>query len=219
MLYKNILKKMIAIIVILTITVVIIDWHVKNYASQHILQNDAHIDEPVAIVLGAFVHPDGRLCDMLEDRVRTAVELYQRGKVKKLLMTGDHGQLNYDEVNHMRQYAEKMGVPPEDIFMDHAGFSTYDSMYRAREIFCVNSAVIVTQQFHLPRAIYIARTMGIDAKGLVADKRPYYGIQYNEMREILARNKDFINVHVVKAQPKYLGEVLPIYGDGRITHD
>jgi SanA protein len=217
--YKNIFKKIIGLVLILLMLMLIVNWYVKKSTNKHIITDVGDNDVQVAMVLGAYVHPDGRLCDMLEDRVKTAVELYQSGQVKKILMTGDHGQISYDEVNSMRLYAEKMGIPPEDIFMDHAGFSTYDSMYRARDIFCVNSTIIVTQQFHLPRAIYIARKMGIDAKGIKADKRAYYGIEYNEMREMAARNKDFINTNILKPQPKFLGEVLSITGDGRVTHD
>ena len=217
--YRKIFKKIIGLALVTLMLMLIVNWHVKTSAEQHMILSNSNNDMPVAIILGAYVHPNGQLCDMLEDRVRTGVKLYQSGQVKKLLMTGDHGQISYDEVNSMRQYAEKMGVPPEDIFMDHAGFSTYDSMYRARDIFCVDSAIIVTQEFHLSRAIYIAQGMGIDAKGIKADLRPYYGIEYNEMREVLARNKDFINTNILKPQPKFLGEVLSITGDGRITHD
>ena len=156
---------------------------------------------------------------MLKDRVKTAVELYNSGKVSKLLMTGDNGRDDYDEVNYMRKYAESLGVPTEDIFMDHAGFNTYDSMYRARDVFNVESALIVTQEFHLSRALYIARSMGLDVKGVVADKHVYRGLVYNEAREILARNKAFLNVSVIKPKPKFLGPTIPITGDGRATHD
>ena len=196
-----------------------VDRHIFVKGSEYIVSPQACGDAQVAIVLGAYVFPDGRLCDMLADRVKTAVELYNNGYANKILMTGDNGKEDYDEVNYMRLYAESLGVPTEDIFMDHAGFSTYDSMYRARDIFQVNSAIIVTQEFHLPRATYTARTMGIDAVGVVADKRPYTGIQFNESREILARLKAFGQIHVVRSKPRFLGEVLSIDGDGRVTHD
>ncbi|ADG81879.1 protein of unknown function DUF218 [Thermincola potens JR] len=173
----------------------------------------------VAIVLGAKVYPNGGVSTVLADRLNTGVELYKAGKVKKILLTGDHGQTNYDEVNTMREFMLRKGIPAEDIFMDHAGFSTYDSMYRARDVFRVKDAVVVTQQFHLPRALYIARTMGIEATGLIADKRTYTGARYLEFREALARVKALLQLHVFKSKPKYLGPAIPISGDGRVTCD
>ncbi|MBM7855150.1 SanA protein [Desulfohalotomaculum tongense] len=219
MVLKGILKKLIFLVIISIILVLIIDWHVKKIGGNNIISHDDDYKAQAAIVLGAYVSPEGILCDMLKDRVQTAVELYKSGKVEKILMTGDHSKTSYDEVNHMRKYAEQLGVPTKDIFMDHAGLSTYDSMYRARDIFCVKSAVVVTQKFHLPRAVYIANSMGINAKGVIADKHIYRGADYYEIREILARNKDFINVTLLKPKPKFLGPTLSITGDGRITHD
>jgi SanA protein len=172
-----------------------------------------------AIVLGAYVNPDGTLCGMLEDRVITAVELYRKGRVEKLLMTGDHGDKSYDEVNNMRKYAEGLGVPTEDIFMDHAGFNTYESMYRAREVFKVSSAIVVTQSFHLERSVYNARKKGINAYGVAADRAAYRHMEYNQMRELPARAKDFILSTITKPRPTFLGEAIPIDGDGRATHD
>jgi len=171
-----------------------------------------------AIVLGAYVSPDGRLCDMLKDRMDAAVELYWEGKVQKLLLTGDHGRRSYDEVNHMRRYAESRGVPAEDIFLDHAGFNTYDSMYRAKSIFRVDSAVVITQDFHLPRALFIARSLGLNAVGVAADKYRYVGVEQYYLREIPARAKDFCCV-LAGVEPCFLGKVIPITGDARVTHD
>lgn len=171
-----------------------------------------------AIVLGALVFPDGRVSDMVADRLETAYELYHAGTVQKILITGDHGQADYDEVNTMRRYLEKKGVPSEDIFMDHAGFDTYDSMYRARDVFQVRQAVVVTQRFHLPRAVYIARSLGLQAQGVVADKHVYYRAWYYDVRELAARVKAFGEVTVGR-KPVFLGPVIPITGDGRATHD
>jgi SanA protein len=170
------------------------------------------------IVLGALVFPDGRVSDMVADRLETAYGLYAAGKAKKILVTGDHGTLDYDEVNTMRRYLERKGVPTEDIFMDHAGFDTYNSMYRARDVFQVHSAIIVTQRFHLPRAVYIARKLGLDVQGVAADRQAYVGAGYYEVRELGARLKAFGEV-VSGKQPVYLGPVIPITGDGRATHD
>lgn len=212
-------KRLIFVNMLCLVALMIINQHIKNIGKHNMLTPTDAFHAQAAMVLGAYVSPEGDLCDMLRDRVETAVDLYKKGRVDKLLMTGDHGRAAYDEVNHMRRYAEELGVPAEDIFMDHAGFSTYDSMYRSRDVFHVESAIIVTQNFHLPRAIYIARILGIDAKGFSADRRLYQGVEYNEFREVLARNKDFINVQVIQSRPKFLGTVISITGDGRQTRD
>ena len=174
-----------------------------------------------AIVLGALVISEGVPCDMLYDRIKTAVELYKAGKVQKLLMTGDHGREDYDEVNTMRLIAIKEGVPSEDIFMDHAGFSTYESMARAKKIFRIESAIVVTQQFHLTRSVYIARKMGLEATGVPADRRTYlaYYLKPSQAREIPARVKDFCFVNFLKPNPSYKGKPIPITGSATLTHD
>jgi SanA protein len=172
----------------------------------------------VAIVLGAKVYSDGRMSDMLADRAQTAVVLYQQKKVNKILVSGDHSRQDYDEVNTVKRYLLAAGIPAEDIFLDHAGFDTYDSMYRAVHIFHVSSAIVVSQHFHLPRAVYLARALGIDAVGVNADKRSYRGIFYNYIREIPARVKALINV-MCKVKPKYLGPTIPITGDSVLSWD
>lgn len=133
-------------------------------------------------------------------------------------MSGDHGRNNYDEVNVMKQYAIDQGVPSSDIFMDHAGFSTYDSIYRAKEIFNADKVIIVTQEYHLYRALYIANKLGLEAYGVRANPKQYSVQLFRELREILARNKDFIKT-IYKPKPTYLGEVIPVSGDGNITND
>jgi SanA protein len=173
----------------------------------------------VAVVLGALVFRDGRLSYVLADRVDTAIDLYRKKKVDKILLTGDHGRVSYDEVNAMRRYALKHGIPPEDVFMDHAGFSTYESMFRARDVFRVKSAIIVTQRFHLARSVYTARALGIDAMGVEADRHIYIHPLLNNAREILARTKAFIDVNITHPNPKFLGPQIPITGDGRLTND
>jgi SanA protein len=175
-------------------------------------------DAPVAIVMGAMVFADGSMADMTRDRVQTAVALYQQGKAGKLLFSGDHGRRAYDEVNAMRRAALAAGVPPEDIFLDHAGFSTYETMYRARQVFGVTRALVVTQNFHLPRAIYLARKMGIDAIGVTADLSRYRHAWRQGLREYAASCKAFWQV-LVGAQPRFLGPPIPIAGDGRVTWD
>jgi len=171
-----------------------------------------------ALILGAKVHGGGRLSHMLEDRVLTGLELYRLGKVKKLLLSGDHGQQAYDEVNAMRDYLLKQGVPAQDIFMDHAGFDTYSSMYRARDVFQVRDVIVVTQAFHLPRAVFLARSLGLEASGLAADRRTYTQVSRLKaaVREPLARVKSFAEA-LLRVKPKYLGDAIPITGDGRQT--
>ncbi len=155
---------------------------------------------------------------MLEDRLLEGIKLYQNNISDKIIMSGDHGRKEYDEVNVMKNYAIQRGVPSENIFMDHAGFSTYESIYRARDIFKARKVVIVTQKYHLYRALYIANQLGIEAYGVGEDPRQYVGKTYREMREILARNKDFIKC-IFKPEPTYLGETIPVNGNGDITND
>jgi SanA protein len=155
---------------------------------------------------------------MLEDRLITGTALYEKGLSNRLLMSGDHGKDDYDEVNVMKKFAIDRGIPSSHVFMDHAGFSTYDSLYRARDIFLVKKAVIVTQEYHLYRALYVAKGLGIDAIGVSSDLRPYAGQEYRDLREILARVKDFIYV-ILQPQPTFLGETIPVQGDGDATND
>jgi vancomycin permeability regulator SanA len=172
-----------------------------------------------ALVPGALVYGDGRLSWVLQDRVDYAIALYDAGKVKKLLLTGDHGQKDYDEVNAMKDYAVAQGVPQDDIFLDHAGFSTYESMYRARDVFRASRVIIVTQAFHLARAVYDARQLGLDAEGVASNPRRYGNETKDALRESLARVKDFFCVNLFHPLPKYLGEAIPISGSGAATHD
>ena len=171
------------------------------------------------LVLGAHVYSEERLSAVLQDRVDYAIELYEQGKADKLLFSGDHGRTEYDEVNAMLNYAVSKGVPQEDIFLDHAGFSTYESMYRARDVFCVTDVIVVTQSFHIFRAVYIARKLGLNAVGVFSDPRNYLYDDYNDLRESLARVKDFFYVNLLRPEPAYLGEQIPITGDSELTHD
>ncbi|WP_274365656.1 SanA/YdcF family protein [Paenibacillus thermotolerans] len=171
------------------------------------------------LVLGARVYSETSVSPMLNDRLEQGLALYEAGKAPKIIVSGDHGTKAYDEVNAMRLFLEERGVPSEDIFMDHAGFSTYESAYRARDIFKTKSVIVVTQGYHLIRSVYVARRLGIDAYGVASDPRTYFGAEKYEAREKLARVKDFIFVHVTKPKPTYLGEAYPITGDGRVTHD
>ena len=170
------------------------------------------------LVLGAGLKPDGTPNFMLKDRLDRAIELYQAGVAERMLMTGDHGQKKYDEVNAMKRYVVDAGVPANQVFMDHAGFSTYESMYRAGEIFQVKSTVVVTQRYHMYRAIYSARQRGIDAYGVPAQDVVYGGQWIRDFRENFARTKD-IAYNIFQLQPTYLGETISIYGDASVTDD
>lgn len=170
-----------------------------------------------ALVLGAGVTPDGRLTPMLADRVEVAARLYRAGKVEKVLASGDHGRVGYDEVNAMRRALLDAGVPARDVFTDHAGFDSWSSAVRAQKVFRVRSALVVTQGFHLPRAVWLARRAGLDAEGVSADLRDYgRATEKSEVREVLARTKALGEV-LVGREPRYLGEPVPITGDGRAS--
>lgn len=172
-----------------------------------------------ALVLGAQVYRDGRPSIMLADRVTAAEELYRAGKVDKLLLSGDHGRATYDEVATMKRILLGRGIPAEDIFTDHAGFDTWDSAQRAKRVFDVDSVVVVTQRFHMARALYDARHAGLDATGYVADKRGYGSVMNRlRLREAAARVKTMGDV-LTGADPRFLGPSIPITGDGRRSWD
>ena len=170
------------------------------------------------LVLGCFVKDDGKPSDMLFDRLTRGVELYDMGAAPKLLMSGDHGREEYDEVAAMKQFAIDEGIPSEDVFMDHAGFSTYESIYRAKEIFQADKILIVTQEYHLYRALYIANQLGVEAYGVSSDYHTYVGQFMRDFREMLARVKDCATC-IFKPEPTYLGDAIPIFGDGNLTND
>lgn len=198
-----------------------INAYVKNKVSGRILSPEKAAelqDTDCIMVLGCLVKNDGEPSHMLEDRLRRAVELYQSGVAPKLLMSGDHGRVEYNEVEAMKQYAIGQGIRSEDVFMDHAGFSTYDSCYRARDVFTAKKIIIVTQEYHLYRALYIAGELGLEAYGVSSDYRTYYNQKMRDAREVLARVKDFFYV-MFRAEPVYLGEQIPITGDGNLTND
>jgi SanA protein len=190
-------------------------------ASDSIYESSADVPaKQAALVLGARVYDSGAVSPILEDRLQAALELYGAEKIEKLIVSGDHGREEYDEVRSMRDWLINEGVPAEDIFMDHAGFDTYDSVYRARDVFEAESIIIVTQRFHLPRAIFIADALGLETAGVVADKREYSAasMRRNALREPLARLKALGSI-LVGAKPTYLGETIPVTGDGRVTDD
>lgn len=198
------------------------NWWVHYRAQPYVVGPEQVDRAQVAIVLGALVYnKTGGLSPVLQDRVDVAIDLYKAGKVERLLMSGDHGDPTYDEVNSMRAYAVKRGVPDQHIFTDHAGFNTYDTMARARRVFLVNDAVVVTNGFHLDRSVFLARSAGIRAQGVAADRRQLMDIEnvYNNKREFLARCKAVLNVYILRPDPMFLGPEIPITGDASLSHD
>lgn len=217
---KKIFKILIVIAIISIILVLFINFYVVEMANKRMIKDNDYSslkNVDCILILGAGIWGD-KPSPMLQDRLDEGVKLYKEGIASKIIMSGDHGREEYDEVNIMKEYAIEQGVPSEDIFMDHAGFSTYESIYRAKEIFDADNIVIVTQEYHLYRALYIADKLNINAYGVNSDPRKYNGQTFRELREILARNKDFINC-IIKPEPTYLGESIPVSGDGDITND
>ena len=210
----------IIIIAILMIIVLGINLYVKASTNKQILGENDYTklsDIDCIIILGAGVWGD-KPSPILEDRLLEGIKLYQNNVSDKIIMSGDHGRESYDEVNIMKNYAIEKGIPSENIFMDHAGFSTYESIYRARDIFKAKKIVIVTQKYHLYRALYAANCLGLEAYGVGADPRQYSGATFRELREILARDKDFIKC-IFKPKPTYLGDTIPVSGNGDVTND
>jgi SanA protein len=219
-------KKLIYIGIVLVVlaiigasTILLINFRVKQVGSRYIVSPQDAPKADAILVLGALVKADGIPSDMLHDRLQVALNLYNQQVLDKLLLSGDHGTKQYDEVNAMRAFMEQNQVKTENVFMDHAGFSTYESMYRARDVFKVKKVLIVTQEYHLKRAVYVARKMGLDAYGVASDLNNYGGIERFKAREVAARNKDFLYTNFLRPKPTYLGDAIPISGDGRLTHD
>ncbi len=197
-----------------------INQYVKGSTKKQIITAENATTSPdvdCILVLGCGVKEDGSPSLMLQERMDCGIALYQNKIAPKLLLSGDNGQVEYNEVETMRRLATQQGVPAPDIFLDHAGFSTYESIYRAKEIFKVKKMVIVTQEYHLYRALYIANKLGLTAYGVACDTTTYYGQTMRDVREILARNKDAVKC-IFKPEPTFLGDAIPVSGDGTSTH-
>lgn len=221
----NILKKsglvILALAVFLFMALVGINLYVKLSVRNRIITDNEAADMgdyDCIIVLGAAVKNNSTPSRMLADRLDKACELYFAGCAPKLIMSGDHGTRYYDEVNVMKHYAMDKGIASENVFMDHAGFSTYETMYRAKEIFGAERVLIVTQEYHLYRAVYIAQSLGLEAYGVSAEKVRYSGQARRDVRELLARAKDFLYA-VVKPKPTLLGDRISLDDNGNVTND
>lgn len=178
----------------------------------------AQSDADAIIVLGALVYPDGTPSDILKDRLDNAIALYEAGAAPKIIMSGDHGTTSYDEVKHMKAYAVEKGVPAEDIFCDHAGFSTYETMHRAKNVFGAERVIISTQTYHLYRALYDAVGVGMEAVGVPSDFHTFQQQLMWNVREMPARTKDVLMV-ATNAQPTFGGEPIDLKGSGTVTDD
>lgn len=214
------------ICIVLTVMIVVgffsISQYVEQFAQKYIITPDTlTVKTDAILVLGAYVYPDGRVSDMLNDRLSVAQELYEKKLSDKIIVSGDHGQEDYDEVNAMKIFLKDKNILPANIFMDHAGFSTYESIFRARDIFKVKKMIIVTQGYHLSRAVFIARELGLEAYGIASDPREYNATQmrHYKLREIAARNKDFLLAKFIQPKPTFLGDAISVSGDGSITDD
>lgn len=212
---KKKIKKTAVFMLALLLLPLCISAFVKGQTKDRIVSPDEakSFSADAVLVLGCLVRADGTPSGMLRDRLDTALEIDSDAP---FIMSGDHGTKEYDEVNAMRDYALDKGADKERVFMDHAGFSTYDSIYRAKEIFGAKKVIIVTQSYHLYRALYIAKSLGLDAVGVSADKHTYNGQSIREAREILARSKDLF-YSLFKPKPKYLGEKISLSSDASVT--
>jgi SanA protein len=206
-------------VLLAVVAVLILQLHVKRTSREAIKTDMAQLEIAyTGIVLGASIKPDKSLSLILQDRVDAALLAYENKKFKKFLLSGDHGEENYDEVNAMKNYLNNKGVPDKDIFLDHAGFDTYDTMFRARDVFKVSDAIVFTQEFHLPRAVYLGKNMGLDIQGFVADRHEYPSNSHFARREWLANIKAWMELNIEKS-PTYSGKVIPITGDSKPSHD
>jgi len=180
-------------------------WTARRYEPMIFAHVEAVPIRPAAIVFGAGYWPSGRLSNILMDRMDTAIALYEGGKVHKLLLTGDNRVVDYNEPQRMAEYALARGIPPEDLVLDYAGRRTYDSCYRARAIFGLGEAVLVSQAYHLPRALFTCSRLGLDVVGIGADRRQYVYQRWYRLRELLALARAWLDVTVLKP--------LPVLGD------
>lgn len=218
------LKKLLLIFGLLCLAVAVlfvaINAHVIRISAPRLISADAATNlENVdcILVLGSSVQPNGTLNRVVRERVDTALALYENGVSQRLLMSGDHGKVNYDEVNAMKQYCVDKGVNPDVIFLDHAGFNTYDSIYRAKAIFGIQKMIIVSQEYHLYRAVYIANELGIEAYGVPAEQEATTALITN-LRESVARVKDYFSC-AFHIEPTVLGEPIPISGSAKLSDD
>lgn len=225
---KKTIRKLLSIIILCAVFVVGIDLIVVA-STRHRIYDDWTCLEQSAeyaatdfgafdciLILGCAVNDDGTPSAMLEDRLQTGMALYGDGAADKILISGDNGQIAYNEIHVMLHYLLDRGIPAEDIFCDHAGFSTYDSVHRSNSIFGAEHMIIVTQRYHQYRAQFIAAQLGIDSIGICAPNIRYRGWIFREIREIAARDKDFFK-SLLRIGPAYGGDPIPLSGDSHLS--
>lgn len=216
--YKAVIFVVLGIVLLIGIAAVSLSAYMVKATEKSVFTADTFKNDEKAdciLILGAGVKDD-KPKPMLRDRLLTGIELYKSGAAEKIIMSGDHGRADYDEVNVMRAFALEQGVRAEDIFLDHAGFSTYDSVYRAKNIFGAENIIIVSQKYHLYRALYISEKLDVKAAGVSANLNTYGGQLKRDIREIIARDKDFFKC-IVKPEAEIMGDKIPLDGDGSIT--
>ena len=206
----------VAAVIVLGINFIVVGMGGRDLVSEKDMLKESSFRADCIIVLGAQVKADGTPSKMLRDRLDEGIRLYEAGAAPKILMSGDDGQVEYNEVAAMAAYAEDAGVSKKDLFLDHAGFSTYESMYRAQYIFGVKRAIVVTQKYHEYRALYIGHRLGMDVRGVSAADINYAFQGFRDIREVMARDKDFLQC-IFWPKPTYLGDKIDIKGDGRQT--
>lgn len=210
----------VVLVVLAVFFVVISNLYIINKEKDRIIDEDSASEKNAdcILILGAGVWGSDTPSPMLADRLDEGIKLYESKAAPKILVSGDHGTEEYDEVNVMKNYLCDAGVPSEDVFMDHAGFSTYESIYRAKEIFGVDSMIVVTQDYHMYRALYICEKLGIEGYGVTANPREYAGQIMRNVREWIARDKEILNC-IIKPEPTYLGDKIDITANGDVTND
>ena len=207
---KKVFRFIIIVLGVLLVAIILTSLIIKLKTNQYIYRDLKQAPKTqVAVILGAAILKNNNLSSILRERADRAIALYQVGKMEKILVTGDNSTLAHNEVNPVRLYLLENNIPNQDIFLDYAGFDTYSSMYRARDIFLVDSMIVVSQSFHLPRALFIARALGIKAYGLEADQNQSRYLLKNYVREMLANVKAVFDV-VSQREPKYLGDEIPL---------
>lgn len=208
-----------AVFLILIAMCISVNSLISQYGNNYIFPSEKAPNADAIVIPGAKINADGTPSNSLKYRLDQGYQLYQQGCAKKILVSGDHTSEYYDEVTVMRKYLEKLGVPPEDIFVDHYGIDTYHTMSRAAEVFGVSSAIVVSQHYHTVRAIYIGRQLGIKATGVDAKDSETASTKKMTLREYGARFKAFLQAGVFKTTPQYSDEPVSIFSDGTVTHN
>lgn len=212
---KHIIPKIIWTFWVFLMIWIIVFWWINHYvvsfSYNQIIYGVQHIEgEPIGLVFWARVYSNGIPSPILRDRLDTALKAYEDKRIRRIIVSGDNSTQYYDEPTNMKAYLIDLWIPEEHIYIDYAGFDTFDSIYRANYIFSVDNIVLFTQDYHLKRAMYIAKKLGIKTQGMSADLQEYRDIDYFERREMFSRIKAFLEVEILKSKPKFLWEKIEI---------